>query len=259
MAISRPGKTLLLEIGCEELPARTIPNLGQTLVSNIQADLQGLGFGFDARELEVLITLRRITMRITNFKLQKDQAELITRSGPKLEHAIDQHGWATKQGLGFARSCGVDFAKLKQKDGRLIYTSKQKAPPLARALSTSLEKNIAQLSGYKRMRWNTAQLQFVRPIRWLCALYGKQQLAVECYGLRAKRISYGHPSLARPPLTIKHADDYERQLKQAQIIVDFAKREKKNTATNTKCLQKNNKSGSDYRQGTRLPKPKCQM
>src|SRR4051794_40809183 len=107
---------LLIEIGCEDLPARYVQPLANALA-------EGISNGLGKRNVErgaarVFATPRRIAVLIEGVAT-KQAAQKIERKGPQVAAAF-RDGQPTPAALGFAKSCGVEIAALKQIDGQLV-------------------------------------------------------------------------------------------------------------------------------------------
>ena len=74
------------------------------------------------------------------------------------------------------------------------------------------------------MRWGTRTVEFVRPVRTAVLLFGEERVTIEVLGLTSDRVTVGHRFHAPRPITLKSARSYESQLRNARVIVDFAKR-----------------------------------
>ena len=234
--LDRGNKTLLIEIGCEELPASRLPQLGATLVSELIQKIRAAEFAIgdnDPIRTLRLQTPRRIVLYIE--KLFDNDSSFTTtsiRSGPKLEHALNKDGTPNEQGKGFARSCGVDFSKLKHEQGRLVYIEPSKPKPnldqcLPEILQRAVKETMKKIGG-RTMHWDAkSQFQFARPIRWLCILYGRQVVDAELYGVRSGRETYGHRHAGRLAIRLEHAGQYEEALKKKRngnVVLDFKER-----------------------------------
>ncbi|MGH8443562.1 MAG: glycine--tRNA ligase subunit beta, partial [Nevskiaceae bacterium] len=214
---------LLIELGCEDLPARFVLPLAEAL-------MHGLGEGLLKRSIvagqaHVFATPRRLATLIEAVALtQPDRA--VERKGPKLAAAI-KDGVPTPAGLGFAKSCGVEFSTLGQEDGQLVFRSTQKGRATSELIPGIFEETLKAMDELvpKRMRWGESSETFVRPVQWLVAMLGSKVIALRRFGLKSAATTCGHRFHAPKPIVLKTPAEYEKKLLAARVVADFAGRE----------------------------------
>ena len=103
-------RDLLVEIGTEELPPKSLADLSDAFAGNMRAQLDQNGLRDDCA-IEQFSTPRRLALLIRDLDESQPDTELVRR-GPSLRAAFDDQGRPTKAALGFARSCGVDLEEL---------------------------------------------------------------------------------------------------------------------------------------------------
>ncbi len=200
---------LLVEIGTEELPASDLDSallqLSQRL-PGLMADLR-LAHG----ELRVLGTPRRLVVQVRDLSPRQLDLEQLVK-GPPADRAFDDLGTPTKAGEGFARSKGVsvhDLQVVEMDGGRYVAAAvRQAGRPTAEVLGEVLPEVITSLRFDKSMRWNSTNVYFSRPIRWLLALFGEQIVPFECGGVRSSNITQGLRIRKPAGLQVKDAADY---------------------------------------------------
>ena len=216
------SRDLLLEIGTEDLPARYVVPLAEALAQGIAGGLQRRGVtGGDTR---TYATPRRIAILVRDVSLQQpDQA--IERTGPALAAAL-KDGQPTQAALGFARSCGVEFSAIGQKDGKLHFTKTAPGRATAELLPEIFEETLKQMDELvpKRMRWGSSDETFVRPVQWIVCLLGEDVVPLRRFGLESGRITYGHRFHAPAAITLKAPADYAEALRAASVWSDVAER-----------------------------------
>src|SRR5690349_22001081 len=105
-------RELLLEIGCEELPASWLPNLTTQVGEVLVGQLREHRLLPDA-PAETYSTPRRLTVRIAHVpERQTDLEELV--NGPPVSAAFKPDGTPTPAAEGFAAKQGVDVASLER-------------------------------------------------------------------------------------------------------------------------------------------------
>src|SRR3546814_19631895 len=90
-------------------------------------------------------------------------------------------GKPTPAALGFAKSCGVEFAELGEKDGKLHFARTAPGKATVELLPEIFDEALRQMDALvpKRMRWGSSDETFVRPVQWLLCLYGTDILRSE--------------------------------------------------------------------------------
>lgn len=215
-------RDLLLEIGCEDLPARFVSPLSTALGRGM---VEGLSRrGVTAGTSSVFATPRRIAVLIRDVAQQQPD-QTVERLGPALAAAL-KNGQPTPAALGFAKSCGVDFAALGQKDGKLHFARTAPGRPTPELVGEIFQDTLRQMDELvpKRMRWGSNDATFVRPVEWLCCLFGEDVIALQAFGLQAERVTYGHRFHAPEPLPLKSAAQYPDALLAARVWADAALR-----------------------------------
>src|SRR5690554_5320480 len=94
---------LLIELGCEELPPKSLPALGKALLAGFSAQLEKAGLEFDANASRVFYTPRRLSLLMSQVA-DSQPHQVLERKGPALAAAFDADGNPTPAALGFARS-----------------------------------------------------------------------------------------------------------------------------------------------------------
>ena len=107
-------RELLIEIGCEEIPASWLPGLTKQVGDHLDASLKDLRLTTGA-PAETYSSPRRLTARIARLaERQTDFEELVT--GPPLSAAFRPDGTVTPAAEGFARKYGVEVPALERQE-----------------------------------------------------------------------------------------------------------------------------------------------
>ena len=221
---------LLIEIGTEEIPASYIAPALREIGDHLSAALAEARL-LPLEEPTLLATARRLVIHIAEVPAESTSEEVV-RHGPPAKVAFDGDGNPTKAGLGFARGQGVDPAELRvvetEKGPRVAATVTLPGRPATEIVAEVLPAALRSASFPKTMRWTGSDLSFARPIRSLLALYGDDVVAIEVAGVRAGRITRGHPFLAPEPIELPSADlsGYVAALEARKVAVDQAARKK---------------------------------
>ncbi|WP_302939123.1 glycine--tRNA ligase subunit beta [Megamonas funiformis] len=215
------AKDLLLEIGTEEVPAHFMPGILAQLKEKATAKFQEMRLDFD--EVTTLGTPRRTALLVKNLA-ETQQGASSEYKGPSTAIAFDKDGNPTKAAIGFARGKKVDVADLVVKDGYVYAVSSEEGKQTVELLPTLLKELVEGLNFPKNMRWGDLDFRFVRPLRWLVALYDEEVIDFTVANVKSGRVSRGHRFLSEGDFTINKASDYEQACKDAFIIVDQEKR-----------------------------------
>ncbi len=217
---------LLVEIGTEELPPKALKKLSEAFTAGIVAGLQeaGLAAGLSTTDIVSYAAPRRLAVWIKNIPAQQaDQA--VEKRGPAVQAAFDQEGNPSKAALGFAASCGVDFAELQRletdKGAWLLFRQLQPGQATTALFPAIVEKSLAGLPIPKRMRWGDGDAEFVRPVHWIVLLADDTVIDASILGIQSGRESRGHRFHAPDKITITSPADYAVQLGEAFVIARF--------------------------------------
>lgn len=216
------SKDLLLEIGTEEIPARFMPGILaqiETAAKNKFAELR-----IEHQNISAMGTPRRIALIVES--LGEKQADISAENkGPSVKVAFDSEGNPTKAGAGFARGQKVDAGDLVVKDGYVYAMVHETGKDTAALLTTVLPEIIMGLNFPKNMRWANLEMKFVRPIKWLVALFGEEVVDFAIAGIKTGNITRGHRFLSQGDVVVADAGAYEKALKDNFVIVDQSLRE----------------------------------
>lgn len=217
-------RTFLLELHCEEIPARFLGPLSDefaTALAGVFGDL----------EISKAYSPRKLSWSCALPEMQADQTE--TQVGPPQRMCVGEDGQPTMQGLKFAEKWGVPFEQVRfeqpagKKEPCAVVTVTRKGRPTKELLAEALPGLIAGLHVPKAMRWGSSAFEFVRPIRSVLCLFGEEVVAFTVDGVRSGNTTWGHRLFHRQhpePLVVARPEDYEATLAQAGVVVSFAGR-----------------------------------
>lgn len=215
---------LLFEIGTEEIPAKFMPNILKQLQELAEKKMMELRIPFT--EVKTYGTPRRMTF-IASGVAEAQEDSTVEAKGPSAKIAF-VNGSPSKAALGFARGQGVDVKELIVRDD-YVYAVKHLAGQQVKTLLPELLMDIlTSLNFPKNMRWADHEFKFVRPIRWLVALFGNEVIPVEITGVKSSKFSRGHRFLR--PSVIEAAKEQDSVLNAAKAFLDKAASKAKNAA-----------------------------
>src|SRR5580700_5282502 len=210
----------LLEIGCEEIPARMIDAASLDLRERVQKLLEQEHL-FATGAIVSLDSPRRLAVLAEGVPVaQPDVTDQVT--GPSANVAF-KDGQPTQAAHAFARKAGVDISQLEKvttpKGEYLAAKITKKGRRASEVLSELLPKEINSIYWPKNMYWRKPSEKFVRPVRWLVALLDSEVVPLEFDGVRAGNESRGHPTLAAGPILISKAGSaYVQALRSAKVL-----------------------------------------
>jgi len=217
---------LLIELGCEELPAKALVGQAELLVAGLKKRLGDAGLLLDER-VRWLATPRRLAVIAESVAARQPDRKL-ERKGPAESAAFDADGKPTRAAEGFARSVGLavdQLQRLENEQGRWLYAEiDQPGQALAEMLGRMLDEVVREMAGARSMRWSDRSDRFLRPVRWLLALHGSTVVPCELFGLEAGNTTRGHRIHAPGEHVVASAHDYEAVLEQAFVLADFDRR-----------------------------------
>ena len=219
-------RDLLIELGTEELPPKSLQSLSQAFVDGMQRRLAEAGL--QAQSAQTFATPRRLAMRLSGLP-ERQADRRVEKRGPAVAAAFDAEGKPTRAAEGFARSCGVEVDALQRRKtdkGEWLYFEQlQPGRSLAELLPAMIESALADLPIPKRMRWGEREVEFVRPAHWLVLLLDDEVVPARILDLEAGRATRGHRFHAPEAIELANAGEYEQKLEQQGfVLADFEQR-----------------------------------
>jgi glycyl-tRNA synthetase beta chain len=210
----------LLEIGCEEIPARMIEAASLDLRDRVSKLLE-LEHLSAQSVISSFDTPRRLAVIATQIpSSQADTSERLT--GPSLKVAF-KDGQPTPAAHAFAKKVGIEVSRLENittpKGEYLSATVTNKGRTAREVLLELLPKEIASIYWPKNMYWRQPSERFVRPVRWLVAMLDDEVIPLEFAGLTAGDQTRGHRILANHVVKVPRAGDaYVNVLRQNRVL-----------------------------------------
>jgi glycyl-tRNA synthetase beta chain len=221
-------KTLLLEIGTEEIPAGYIDPALAALAATLVQKLTEARIEHGA--VRTLGTPRRLVVRVESVASRQKSVttEVI---GPPRRAAFDAEGRPTTAAVKFAEKVGLPVDRLRvaatPKGEYLSARVTQKGAASAKALKAILPEVILATPFPKSMRWADLSITFARPIVWILALFGRAVVSFELGNLRSGRTSAGHRFMHPGRIRIADPEEYVEALRPAFVIVDARERRRR--------------------------------
>jgi glycyl-tRNA synthetase beta chain len=221
------AKSLLIELGTEELPPKALDELGAAFLRGICDGLSKRGVGASLEQAKLYATPRRLAVHIPDVSVaQPDQS--LERRGPAVNAAMDADGNPGKALVGFAQSCGVGVEPLEKletdKGAWFVFRTVKPGQLVSALLPEIVDEALKGLPIPKPMRWSDHDYTFVRPVHWLVMLHGAEIVDGEVLGLKSGRKSRGHRFMHPQPVHVADADSWPDAMRMAKVLADPAER-----------------------------------
>ena len=212
-------KSLLLEIGLEELPAQYVRTSSEQLATRVEEFFKQENLSFES--VEAFATPRRLAVRVNGLEEeQEDRVEIF--KGPSLAIAKKDGAW-TKAAEGFVRGKGLttdDIYVETIKDVEYIHVKQLLQGKSTKEVVKKLSSVITDMKFPVTMRWADHTFEYLRPIHWIVALYGEEVIEeIQVLDVKAGRVSRGHRFLGKDT-EIATPEQYEQALAEQFVIVN---------------------------------------
>ena len=218
---------VILEIGTEEIPAVYMENTLKNLKQLAQNNLKEARINY--QEIKTFGTPCRIVLYVSSISEKQDD-KIQKVKGPSYAIAFGGDLKPREPAIKFAQNQGVNIENLIAEDtekGKYIFAIKSEIGKHSIELLKELFPEIIKALDFpKSMRWEDRKLRFIRPIRWLLALYDQEIIEFDFNGLCSGNITYGHKLLAPNAITISSPEQYFDKIEKNYVIIDPKAREK---------------------------------
>jgi len=227
------AKPFLLELHCEEIPARFLKLLSADFATRLQA--WGAEQSLGAFEVTTFYSPRKLAWRVEALPLsQEDRLEV--QLGPPQRLCVGPDGQPTVTGAKFAEKWGLAFDQVRfeavegKKEPVAVARVAHPGRPTLDLLVEALPDLVSKLHVPKAMRWGRSEFAFVRPIRSVLCLLGEEIVPIVLDGVAASNTTWGHRLHHREfpaPLTVPEPMAYGKILDKAGVMVDVADRRRR--------------------------------
>ena len=230
-----PTSEFLLEIGTEEIPAWMIEGALFDLRNWLRALFFSTNLSLDeSLPIDTYGTPRRLVAHVPALPAQQPDTEELLIGPPK--SAPDQ---AVE---GFARKHAVPRKRLRlesQPKGEYwVLRKKKRGEKTKDILARQLPHGILSIRFAKGMYWRPERERFVRPIRWLMALYGGRVVPFSIVGVASGRYTFGHRAIGKGRLKVTGFEQYVRVLRENGVLLKPSERRAKILAEANALLQR---------------------
>lgn len=219
-------QTLLVEIGTEELPPKSLRKLAEAFAEHFTAELDAAQLQHGA--VDWYAAPRRLALKVADLSpAQPDR--LVEKRGPAIAQAFDAQGQPTPAALGWARGCGIAIEqaeRLSTDKGEWLLYRARVAGQRAEALLPEMVSNaLKKLPVARLMRWGAGDTAFIRPVHTVTLLLGETVIPATILGVPSGRTVRGHRFMGEQEIQLAHADDYPAVLRErGKVEADYAAR-----------------------------------
>jgi len=215
---------LLLEIGCEEIPADQVLMAVSSLQKKLEAFFLEARLSFESSKMYA--TPRRLAVAFT--EVQTKQEDIVSEvSGPPAKAAF-RDGVPTKAAEGFARGLGLTVDDLTVKEtpkGEYVFATKHEHGRATKdLLPDAIIQALSKIPFKKVMRWGNVSTPFIRPIQWITCVLGGELVPFRFAEVPAGTISYGHRFLSPEAFQVLSEAEYVNELRERHVLADVAER-----------------------------------
>lgn len=216
------SRDFLFELGVEEMPSAPLNNAVKQLKTLISKGLDDAGLAHG--DVRIISSPRRLAALVLDVAEATEEIHSVLR-GPSAKIAFDAEGNPTKAAEGFARKNGMTAAELVRRedaDGTEYVFAEQNTPsePAVSILTRVCEDLIPaiQWPNYRSQRWGSEHATFVRPVRWICCLFGEEVVPVSFADVKSGSTTRGHRVLSPGEHVVSSAASYEQVLEAAHVL-----------------------------------------
>ncbi len=219
------AQNLLVEIGTEELPPKSLRKLAEAFAANLREELASLELAHQG--VNWYASPRRLGLQVKALEAKQQDKE-VEKRGPATKAAFDAEGNPTKAAMGWARGCGIEVKDAQtletDKGAWLLHIAKVAGKDTTALMADVVNKALAKLPIPKPMRWGANKTQFIRPVHTATILFGDQLIKGEVLGKEVSNQLQGHRFHHPEKISVNHADDVFEVLKSAHVIADYEQR-----------------------------------
>ena len=218
--------TILFELGCEELPPKSLKPLRDALQESVTEQLADANISFDS--IKAFAAPRRLAIQIQGISdKQPDRTE--EKRGPAIKAAFDADGNPTRAAMGFAKGLGIEASELTtintDKGDYVGYVQTIQGQATTELLPAIFQTALDNLPIAKRMRSGASRNEFVRPVQWVVLMQDDAVINATIQGHQTGTQTRGHRFHSPDYHNIGHANDYEQLLDGLKVVADFDKRQ----------------------------------
>ncbi len=218
--------TILFELGCEELPPKSLKPLRDALQNSVVEQLNEADITFNS--IKSFAAPRRLAIQIEGISdKQPNRSE--QKRGPAIKAAFDADGNPTRAAMGFAKGLGIEASELTtintDKGDYVGFEQTIRGQATTELLPAIFQTALDNLPIAKRMRSGASRNEFVRPVQWAVLMQDDTVIDATIQGHQTGTQTRGHRFHSPDYHNIAHANDYEQLLDGLKVVADFDKRQ----------------------------------
>ena len=214
-----------LEIGCEEIPAKMIPESlaeGRRILDRLLGE-----FSINRSETVCFSSPTRLIYFISQLD-DKEPDQTVRMEGPPRRVCLDNAGEPTKALMGFMRKTGLTQEAIRFEQGKTgeiavadVFVTGRNTRDILEQILPELLKRIPFR---KNMKWGDRDVRFVRPIRWICSLLDGKPVDLSVADVAAGAVTRGHRILGKRELQVRSFHELKSILAENHVLIDAAER-----------------------------------
>ena len=216
---------LVVELGVEEIPASMLVSATRQFAELLSESLKNQRL--ETGKIVEWYTPRRIIVGIEDIPArQEDLREIVT--GPPKSVAYDASGAPAKAATAFAQKNGVTPDEIEivttPKGEYLSVVRTVKGEETRKLLESLIPAAITKIQFPRTMHWSVDNFRFIRPLRWITALFGGEAIEFTLAGVTASKFTSGHRFLGKPSIAVASLSDLKERLRENYVITDPVER-----------------------------------
>lgn len=219
------GNKLLIEVGIEEIPARFLNEIGESFKKNFKDFLDSEAIEY--KNLEVFYTPRRLVIFVNEIS-DKQKERIFKIRGPKKSIAFNENGEPLTPLKGFLQKNESKIEDIKIEkvgDDEYVFIEKIISGKKTKDLiKESFQKILFSIPLRKPMRWDS--FSFVRPIRWILALFNDELISIKIGDIESKKETKPFLKTIKEKAKIDNVEHYFEYIKKEGIVLSFEQRKK---------------------------------
>ncbi len=210
---------LLLELFCEEIPARMQPRAAADLERLVSQGLREAGLA--TGQARHFAGPRRLALGIADVPARTPDV-VQERKGPRVD--------APEQAIqGFLRATGLsldacDIVEDPKKGPYYVARIERPGRPTTEVVATLIPEVVRKFPWPKSMRWGSRRLRWVRPLHSILCLFDGEVVPFEIEGIASGNITRGHRFMSPEAFAVSSLAEYETGLRARHVVASHEER-----------------------------------
>ncbi|AFA41001.1 glycine tRNA synthetase, beta subunit [Wigglesworthia glossinidia endosymbiont of Glossina morsitans morsitans (Yale colony)] len=210
----------LVEIGTEDLPSKYLKITAKSFLKNIQKEMIKLLIKYE--NIKWFATYRRFAIQANLLYPIISESSFLKKNVTKFFHFSKNTAlYCNKFDNKLENRSLINFKNINDKKNLMLNTNL-----VHQVLYQIIKRSLKEIFIPKKMKWSNLNFQFIRPVHSITALLEDKIISGKIFEINIDRYILIGSYTEKKFLKLIHANDYERELKKNNIIVDFYKRKK---------------------------------